>query len=230
MAWTLADIREKVIQDMNLQDEDFVETDEFTGYVNEAIREAEAEIHKLGIEDNYFRSSIPLVLAEGVGVIDMPTNIYADKILNIQYKKSDRRYEITRFRGKNKYADFQYYRDYGTMTTYYQYLLTNNDGTGPKIEISPLAYETGTFGTIWFIRNAKELVLETDVCDIPEFINFILQYVKDQCINKERQTPDAPPSPKLSQQRQLMIDTLNEQVPDGNNTVEQDFTHYEESI
>jgi len=231
MAWTLSDIREKVESDLDLQDEQFIDPDEFKSYVNAAIREAEAEIHKLNLEDQYFLSHAFLALTTGVGEYALPEDIYATKIRSIQYDREDKSYEILRFRGKKAFEDFLYWRRYGTETTDYKYMLTNVRGVGPRIAIAPKSFETSSeVVTVWYIRNALELDADTDECDIPEFINFILQFVKDACKNKEVFTPDAPPSPALEKQRQLMIDTLTEQVPDGEaGAIIPDVSHYEES-
>ena len=43
--WTLRDIKEKVKQDFNLVNQDFVSEQELVSYVNEAIDIAESKIH-----------------------------------------------------------------------------------------------------------------------------------------------------------------------------------------
>lgn len=227
MAWTLANFRTAVEAELDLEDEDFITTAEFTRFVNMAISEAESEIHKLGLEDEYFRSSADLGLTSGTGAYALPSDIYASKILSIQYDSSEKQYEILRIRGVKALAEYHYLRRYGS-TTCYKYLLSNVAGTGVRVQLAPISGETNSYATVWYIRNAKQLSAEADVCDIP-FHNFILQYVRDKCLNKERMTMDAPPSPALEQQRKLMIETLSEQVPDGHNEIEYDSTHYEES-
>lgn len=228
---TLLQIIEKIEKDYDLQDEQFIEREELLGYINEAIREAEAEIHKLNLEAQYFLASTDLTLVQGSGEIDLPADIYATKIRAIQYDTNDRQYEIFRFTGPKAFEEFQWLRRYGTGTSYYKYLLTNNQADGPKIQLAPVAQESGVCGTIWYIRNALELSDDTDVCDIPEFVSFVIQFAKDKCANKERGMPDAPPSAALTQQRQLMIDTLTEQVPDGmSGVIAKDLSHYEDSV
>jgi hypothetical protein len=229
MAYTLLQIKDLVKSELDLEDEDFIDEDELTAFINQAIREAEAEIHKLGIEDKYFRDSTTLSLVNGTGDYSFPSDIYADKILNIYYDSSDKSYEIMRLKGTKAYADFHWLRRYGTSTTPYSYIISNDASSGRQIKLAPVSSETNTNATIWYIRQAKQLSSNSDVCDIP-FIDFILQFVRDRCINKEKFTLDGPPSPALEQQRQLMIDTLTEQVPDGHNELEQDLSHYEESV
>jgi len=230
MSYTLLQIRDLITSELDLEDEDFIDDTEMNAFINQAVRESEAEIHKLGLEDEYFRSSAYLSLVSGTGTYDMPSDIYADKILRIQYDSTDRMYEILRLRGTKQLDEFHYLRRYGTSVTFYKYMITNVASAGKKIALAPVAAETSsTTVTVWYIRQAKVLSADSDVCDIP-FIDFILQYVRDKCMNKERFMLDAPPSPALQMQRQLMIDTLTEQVPDGHNEMEQDVSHYEESV
>ena len=50
--WAWSEIRSKIEQECDLEDEDFVRRDELLAYCNEAIDEAEAEIHSL--YEDYF--------------------------------------------------------------------------------------------------------------------------------------------------------------------------------
>lgn len=230
MSWTLTAIKAKVQKDLNLEDEIFIEGDEFLGYVNEGIREAEAEIHKLSLEDDYFLTRETITLAQGTAEYDMPDNIYASKIRAMIFNDGVTRYPIHRLRGTKAFMNFT---DLNATSSsdYLSYLIFNDTAAGgDKISFAPVPTVSGAYITMFYIRNANQLVADSDICDIPEFINFVLQFVKDKCINKERMTPDAPESEALKQQRILMTSTLAGRVEDGNNTVQQDLSHYEESI
>lgn len=235
--WTLANIKTKVEQDLDTEDELFVQDSELTGYINEAIREAEAEIIKLGIQDEYFLSKMPAFnLVSGTEAYAMPTGvtgeIYANKIKRMVYMNGTRRYPIKRLRGTKmieKYHDLNYLP---SGLDEYRYLILNDLATGPKIILTPTPQEnTANAVTIWYVRNAKELVAAGDVCDIPEFINFIMQYVKVKVYEKEVGHPNIPLAlSALEKQRTLMIETLTDMVPDEDTELEQDISFYEESI
>lgn len=232
MIWTLGDIRAKVERDLATEDEDFVSTTELVGYINDAIREAEAEIHKLGVEDEYFLAKTSFSLVNGTSEYSLPTDIYATKLRALYYLNGTDYYQIRRMRGANK---LQYYYEINVTPSTadeYKYILTNNAATGPMIELVPPAYESITNGVkVWYIRNAKELSLDADVCDIPEFISFIIQYAKVKTYEKETGHPNlAKAAQDLEKIRLLMIETLTDQVDDGDNLIEQDLSHYEESI
>jgi hypothetical protein len=229
--WTLLDIRNKIEKDLATEDELFVQKTEFSGYVNEAIREAEAEIHKLGLDDNYYLSKSTISLVNGTAEYSLPSDIYANKIKNMFYLNGAIRYKILRLRGTKALNYFHDLNYLATGTEEYRYLILNDASSGPKIVFSPTPKETvSDVITIWYVRDAKELSNDSDVCDIPEFINFILQYVKNRVYEKDVGHPNAPKAASdLEQQRALMIATLTDMVADGDNVVEQDISFYEES-
>ena len=61
--FTLGQIRTKLKQDLDLEQEQFVTASELTGYINEAIDDAEAIIH--GLYRDYFLTQENLSLVNG---------------------------------------------------------------------------------------------------------------------------------------------------------------------
>ena len=61
--WAWSEIRSKIEQECDLEDEDFVRRDELLAYCNEAIDEAEAEIHSL--YEDYFLKKVDIAVASG---------------------------------------------------------------------------------------------------------------------------------------------------------------------
>lgn len=90
------------------------------------------------------------------------------------------------------------------------------------------SYEQFPFrATLWFIRQANRLYLDADICDIPQFANFITQFMKKRCYEKEPGHPTFQQAiVDLDRQRKLMVETLTEMVPDDDNRVQGDFSHY----
>ena len=81
--------------------------------------------------------------------------------------------------------------------------------------------------TMWFVREAAIPAATTDVIDIPEFWNFVAQYVLVECLRKELGNPRGPAEEaKLEGLRRQMMETLANMVPDQDDLVEQDFTAY----
>lgn len=81
--------------------------------------------------------------------------------------------------------------------------------------------------TLWYIRKAAIPSATTDVIDIPEFWNFISQYVVVECLKKELGNPRlGEEKAKLEFLRQQMHETLSEMVPDQDDGIEKDLEFY----
>lgn len=230
--WTLAQIRSKVERDLATEDELFVQPKEWIDYINEAIREAEAEITKLGLDDEYFLTKTTMSIVQGQAEYSLPPDIFANKINRVIYENGAVRYPIKRLRGSKAIEHFHELNYLPTGTDYYRYLITNDGVSGVKMQIAPTPQvsETNTI-TVWYHRDAKQLSVDTDACDIPEFVNFVLQYVKCRIYEKDVGHPNAQmAAAQLEKQRALMVETLTDMVEDGDNVMEQDTSFYQECV
>lgn len=223
--WTLGQIRKKVQADLDIQGETFIRSDEFDAYVNEAIDEAEAEIHAL--YEDYFLDRDKISLVADQEEYDLPDNIYAHKIRRITYNNQSSTYTVHRVQDWKKFEKYEISNNYETSDLY-QYFIMNETAGTPKILLLPPARETGDFLTIWYLRQANRLVNEEDICDIPDFVNFVFQYVKFRVYEKEGHPNLGIATQALEQQRRLMQGTLATMVPDAENKIEEDFSFYEE--
>ncbi len=327
--WTYGELKDKVLVDMDLQDELQVQPDEFAGYCNEAIDEAEAEI--LTLNEDYFLTFTPFDFVAGQANYPLPDDCYGAKLRGFVYQNGSTVYLINRFRNYRKFeriADAENF-DQGDD---YRYLLHNpSPRSGYQMEIVPTPVASGTFGKLWYIRNAQRIPLlnewaiqeellasqidfgadtitvENDCyvtgdqvklspesvastlpsplvagtiyfviragvgviklatslvnaeagtaidladagtgifilevksteatrrelpVDIPEFANFLMQFMKVRCLEKDGTDPRFDTAVAiLQQQRKMMVDTLTQMVPDNDDVLEGDFSHYEE--
>lgn len=221
---TYLSVKQKVERDLDLEGETFISDEEILGYCNEAIDDAEAEIHK--INEDYFLTKYSVPLVQGTSVYDMPTDIYANKIRGVTYSNGSDVYPVTRIRGSHKFSTIAFINQAGASDDY-RYELEHDALLGMQFVLYPAARTTdSTVMKLWYIRNAATVALDTDTIDIPEFVNFIYQHMKWRCYEKEGHpnTPDAVVS--LEKQRALMIQTLTDMVPDEDDTIEQDMSHY----
>ncbi len=232
--FTYADLTTKIINDLTLDGEDFVEPDELLGYANEALRAVEAEIHSLN--EDYFLRSASVKSASGMvtGLVsgqekyDLPADIYAHKIRRIVYKNGTTVFPIERFKDWKKFEKLEESRAASTGTVVYNYLIENAIVGQPQIVFAPVPRETGDFVQIWYLRTVNKFTGDdADVCDVPEFINFVLQYVKVRCYEKEIGHPNLAKSMQdLMLLKQQMAETLTAMVPDAENEIEADFSFY----
>lgn len=218
-AWTWEEINEKVRNDTENLDKDFISDEEMLGYVNEAIDDAEALIHSI-YEDYFLTFDNPTVLASAT-YIAMPDDIFANKIRLVQFDDGSLQYVMKRIKNLKEVA-------FITDSDEYGYLITNDPTLGYRMKLYPTARGalTGDI-TRWYLRNAARLTEDDDVCDIPEFINFIFQHMKVRCYEKEGNPTVVKAMDDLGQIKKLMVETLTGlTASEDDNFIEQDVSFY----
>lgn len=227
--WTYGEIKDKVQKDLGLEQEEIVRTSEMMAYCNEAIDEAEAEIHTL--YEDYFLTSASISLVTGTSLYSLPTNIYAAKIRGINYINNDLIYPVRRIREMDRFEDIDVTALSDTSRSYRYLLVNDSASTGMQLKLTPASRETLTNGLkVWYIRNANRMTADADICDIPEFTSFVIQYMKFRCYEKEGDPRAQLAQGLLEQQRTQLNATLSSMVPDGDNQVEMDLTFYEDMV
>jgi hypothetical protein len=224
--WTGAQLRDKIEQDLDLQDETFIEDSEMLGYINEAIEDAEGKITTL--YEDYFLKKAYIPLISGVEEYSLPADIYGMKIRGLIYKSGTKVYELRRFRDWKKFEEY----DVELVTqasTIYSYFIINETAANPKILLSPPAKEnSATVLRCWYLRSATMLTSFDDTCDLPEANNFIMQFVKKRCYEKEGHPNLGLAIQDLEHEEANMLGNLAGLVSDNQNEIEMDFSHYSE--
>jgi len=233
-----SDIKTKIEMELDLETEDFIQPNEFIGFVNDAIAQAEQQIHKLGLEDEYFLTKTQVSLVAGQADYNLPADVYSNKLKRIIYQVGTTIYDVVRFRSKDRFLEKALRDQYGGTTQYYKYEL-RNDGPGsstqkPVFELSPASQETTSNAlTVWYYRAANKWAL-TDTngdgyCDLPESAaQFVFAYTRYRCYDKEGHpnTPEAKDA--MMTARQDMIDVLTNMVPDEESSIDKDVSLYED--
>lgn len=224
--WTLLEIKNKIKRDLDLEDEDFIQDEEMIEYINEGIDMCEAQIHN--ICEDYFLTEAAFPIVTGTQLYDLPTDIYGMKVRGLIYNNGTTIFPVKRVRELNKFIKAAVQNQFPAALDY-SYMLVNSSGADPQIKLIPAAQETSSNMTIWYLRNATELAVDADECDIPEFVYYVIQYAKVRCYEKEVGHPNSESAKaELARLEKLMLDTLSEMVPDGDNEVEKDLSIYEE--
>lgn len=239
--FTLSDIIDAVDNELDLIGQDGVADSlatraEKVSHVNNAVSVIEKEVHKLGLEDEYFLATQPLMLDNGQQHYSLPTNIYANKIKKIIYAYGTTIYEIRRLRrqaGRSVPEQIAFIEQYGADNNWYQYLIKNDSiDFRPEIVLYPASRETvpedAPYVTIWYTRKANVLVEDDDMLDVPESFEYIQQFLKCRLMSKRFQgvVPEQEVA-LLESYRKDLIDVLTEMVPDEANEVEQDLSFYQ---
>ena len=229
--WTYAELKQKIQRDTDTEAEDFIQSDELLGYVNEAIDEAEKHVHTFGLDADYFLTQQRVGITLGQQFLDMPTDIYAHKLRGIIYTDQDLIYQIKRFRGGDLFETIANAEHYTNTGDYYKYILQNdgNDNTtpAPKLRLIPTARKTqADVITFWYIREARRMTEDADIMDIPEAAQFIIKYVCFKIFAKEGHPNAEVAKMEMEQERQSLMSTLEAMVPDKDSTILPDLSYY----
>lgn len=219
--WQVTEVIEKIQDEMDLQEESFVDEAEYIDYINEGIDEAEAEIHQL--YEGYFNTTSTINIVSGTAAYNLPANIYANKLKHVQYKKnSTDYYRVPRIR----LQEIAHYEEQTSADYAYD---IQNDGTanGAQLVLYPTPTESVSGGIrLWYIRNAERVSALTDLVDIPEFIQFIFAYMRVKIARKELSPLLVSYQEGLERQRELMRRTLSEMIPDEEERIDMDLSFY----
>lgn len=212
---TFQSMEAKLKDDLDLNEETFIQDDEMQGYFNEAVAMIQHQIHTLA--EDYLLAQAVIPVISGDQEIQLPTNIYANKIRKIQWLLNEsEKYEVLPIKNLNDipWIDSQ---------DPYQYILLNNGVTnintiGTVAKFYPAIRSTSSSAlTIYYIRTANTYVDSTSVCDIPEWSNVIIQYVRYKCTNKEGHPNAMNEKADLDQLIKNMNEALASRTMDENN-------------
>lgn len=224
--WTWLEIRTKVARDLDLEGETFISAEELLGYCNEAIDEVERQV--LTLCEDYFLSRAVLTLVPGQEEYSLPTDIYANKIRKLVYRNGQESWPVKRIRDWEKFASYEANMAAPSGGNCYGFFLLNAVAGAPKLVFTPTPTEAGPYVQVWYIRNANELVLDTDICDIPEAVHYVMSYMKVKCHEKDMNPNLNKAIADLDAQRADTMKTLGEMFPDNENTLEADTRLYDD--
>jgi len=231
--WTANQIIQRVKDELDLQEETFIDDPELLTYCNAAIDRAEQQV--IGIHVDYFLTYALLTLVNGTREYPLPENIYAHKIRRIIYENGSRIYTINRLRDWKKFENMAIEDVNGSSLTY-EYFLVNRAAGFPKINMVPRPRETGEFVTVWYCRQANRFntanINDADnVLDIPEAFNYVVEFVKMKCDIKEKRSQGQIQTgqyPEVALEMSEFLGVIQESVPDADNAIEADYSSYEE--
>ncbi len=223
--WTYAELVQKVERDLDLEGEVFIQPEEMRGYFNEAVDDVEKIVH--GLYEDYFLDHDPITLVNATSEYVLPSRIFAHKIRSITYRNGSRAYEVVRLRDWKKFLEYNLDRVGGPAgSAEYRYFLLNQSAGSPKILFTPAVVEDGQFIDVWFLRQANRLSTDDDIMDVPEAANYVMQYVKNRCYEKEGHPNLMKAISDLASEKETLEGVLSAMVPDANNEIEMDLSFY----
>lgn len=186
--WKYSEMVAKLEGDIDLQDETFILPNELAGYFNEAIQEAEAEIH--GTREDYFLTSMPVPLVTGLGTYSYPPDIYIRKIRGIVYANGTIIYPVKKIKTMHEFTQIAMTTYFGPNDEYRHYEQNTAPGQD-QIVIFPTSRETAilpqanptqptlafTPMLLWYLRTAQRIPL------LGEFMDLYESYILPAAVN-----------------------------------------------
>lgn len=228
---TYAELQSDIEDELDIQvsNSGFIDQAEMIHYCNRGIDLGEQLVHTL--YEDYFLARDTVTL-DGSTEYSPPSDIYAMKIRGMIYHSGSRVYEIKRERDWRKFIDYRMRVSFSSDEDMVWFPINETAGAWKLLFSS-----TPTSGSIerWYLRQANRIVFTSDVLDIPESKNYILSYMRYRVILKQKRgNPDgaeiAIAKDELEQEKRNLENTLGTMVPDNNNTIEMDPSHYEDHV
>ena len=228
MSFTLKQLRDRIINDLDLQEETWVINSEIDEFINDGIEEAESEIHTI-YEDYFLVENPAITITAGDNTIDYPADIYANKIRKIVFSEGSNTGASHTIRRIKDLADAKHLDIFDTSDNSRLWWSPINDAVnGRKIRLFPAAGRNGLVH-IFYLRNAKRLALDTDVLDIDEFQRFVRQVAMTKILLKDGDVRAEDSVALQEKYRKQLQTTLMTMAPDDDNEIESDYSHYDDS-
>jgi hypothetical protein len=220
----------KIELDLDLEEEEFIQPDEMTGYINDAITIIEAHMNTLGLKDRYYYKRATLNLVQGTADYSLPTDLYEHKIREIVYSNGPTIYRVMPLDKDMTEEEIELANLYQT-TDYYKYRIRSDSSASTVLQLIPAARETASSVIkIGYFRDLARVSLDADLVEVPEIsLQWLYQYVKVKVYEKESHANYQSAVAELEKLEELMLSTLQGQLADSKTqALEMDKTIYEE--
>ena len=227
---TFGDLSTQLKQEIDIEVEEFIQPTELINYFNTGMNLIEAELMKIGQKDEYLKGEAFVSFVAGTDEYDLPSDIVYEKIRKIIYRESNSLiYELKKMSVESKYETQDVLRVYNS-TDYYQYDLYQVSGVW-KIRIYPSVVNTISNALrIIYWRVINRYTDDLTECNVPSICyDYLLSYIRYRVYLKETHVNTPHEEKQLMAFRQLMIETLQNQVEDPDTTKNDlDLSIYEE--
>lgn len=227
---TKLQVTTKIERDLDLEEEEFIQPDELTEYINDAITIIEAQINTLGLKDQYLKTRTTLSLVSGTADYAIPSNLYEDKIKEIVYSNGATIYGVKPMTGPSSAEEIEHLNRFST-TEYYRYRIRNDSSAAKYLQLIPASRETASnVIIIEYFRDLSRVSADADLVEVPDIaLQYLYQYVKTMVYEKESHANYESSLAKLEKVEALMISTLQGQLADdSDNFINLDKSIYEE--
>ena len=238
---TLGDIRDNLKDDLGLGQKDWLTNDELNAYIRRAVRNVHADI--LTMYEDYFLDFSTVEVAGNSSFIEYPENCYANKIRTVVFTNApvgsagSYTTKITSFKDITKTEEYNILIDTPTSSPVRYWIPHSSTKTVGEVKspvrqmkLVPSAIVDDGHAVIWYIRKPIHLENDEDVCDIPEFTDYVLALAKKLYYAQDGDANYAIADKEAKEYKKLMQRTLSNMALDENTEMLQDNDFYNSSI
>lgn len=227
---TKSQVVTKIELDLDLEEEEFIQANEMTGYINDAITIIEAHMNTLGLKDRYYYKRTTLDLVAGTADYALPTDLYEHKVSEVVYKNGVTIYSVKPMGVTATEEEIELANLYQT-TDYYKYRIRSDSSSSTVLQLIPSSRDTVTGGIIIaYFRDLARVSADSDVVEVPDVaLMWLYQYVKVKVYEKESHSNYQAAVQELEKLEGLMLSTLQGQLADQKTQeLDMDKTIYQE--
>lgn len=227
---TKAQVVAKIERDVDTEEEEFIQPDEMTEYINDAITIIEAHMISMGLKDRYFYKTANVNLVAGTADYALPSDLYEHKIKEVVYKNGATIYRVELLDTDRTEEEIEILNLHAT-SDYYRYRIRSDSSASTVLQLVPASRDTVSSGLkIGYFRDLARVSADADLVEVPDIaLQWLYQYVKVKVYEKESAENYPAATAELQKLEELMLNTLRGQLADSQNTkLELDKSIYEE--
>ncbi len=228
---TFGDLSLQVQQELDIEDEEFIQPTELIRYFNSAVTIVESEIIKIGLREKYLQGEALISTVNGQADYPLPADIIDNKIRKIIYRDGVTIYEIPPMRGEDQYEAEDVFNLY-PGTDYFNYMIYKTGSNSSHIlRLVPKATKAvANAMRMIYWKDLNRYTADGTLCDVPEICyEFVMSYVRYRVYLKETHVNTASEKEDMAILKALMSETLQGQVSDPNiDLIDQDLSSYQE--
>lgn len=228
---TFGDLKSQLEAEMDTADETFYSATELQNYFSSGVTLCEAEIIKLGLREKYLQNEAFISAVSGTADYALPSDLAINKLRKIIYRNGTLIYTVNPLRTEGAYETEDVFATYPSNEYYHYSLYKNGTSSAYQLRLTPKASVSVTNALrVIYWKTLNRYTADAVLCDVPDICyEYILAYVRYRVYAKEGHEMTTDEKQNVSVLKQLMNETLQNQVADPDmDLMESDRSHYEE--
>lgn len=226
---TFGALSSQVSKELDIEDEEFIQSTELVGYFDSGVRVVEAELIKLGLREKYLQDEAFISTVAGQADYSLPPNIIDTKIRKLVYRNGPTIYTMNPMKNEDMYQAEDILNLYESSEWYMWELYKLTEEYTLRI-VPKASLSVANAIRVIFYKDLNRFVADSTNCDMPEICyEFLLSYVRYRVYKKENNALLSDEKEYLASTLTNMRETLSGQIADPTiDLIDQDLSIYTE--